>query len=81
MKIIFHEFSMGDVDDVEIYAAYPINEWQRTEQGRWVMENAHELMFYTHADPHTMGYRVTIRGELEGIKATEYFLRWKNIES
>ena len=67
---------MGDVDDVEIYAAQPIYEWQQTEQGRWAMANASDLRFYTNADPNTFGYKVTIQGELEPIKATEYFLRW-----
>jgi hypothetical protein len=81
MKITFHAFSMGDVDDVEIYAAQPIYEWQQSDHGRWVMEHASDLRFYQHADPHTFGHRITIQGELEDAKATEYFLRWNNIES
>ena len=81
MKITFHSFSMGDVDDVDIYAAEPIYEWQQTEQGQWVMRHAKDLAYYTHADPNTFGYKITIRGELEGQSITEYFLRWNNVES
>lgn len=81
MKVTFHSFSMGDVDDVDIYAAQPIYEWQQTEQGRWVMEHARDLKYYTSADPTSFGYRITIRGEIAGPAATEYFLRWNNIES
>jgi len=77
VKVIFHSFTMGDVDDVDIYVAQPIYEWQQTEQGKWVMANASDLKYYTNADPNTFGHRVTIRGELEEIKATEYYLRWK----
>jgi hypothetical protein len=77
VKVIFHSFTMGDVDDVDIYVAQPIWEWQQTDQGKWVMSNASDLKYYTHADPNTFGHRVTIRGELEEIKATEYYLRWK----
>lgn len=67
---------MGDVDDLEIYVAQPIWEWQQTPQGKWVMENATDLAYYTHPDPSTFGHRIAIRGELEEKKATEYFLRW-----
>lgn len=81
MKINFYSFSMGDVDDVDIYVAQPIWEWQQTEQGRWVMEHAQDLRYYTSADPVTFGYRISIRGELEEKNATEYFLRWHPIES
>lgn len=77
MKITFHEFVMGDVDDVDIYVAEPIYNWQQTEQGRWVMENARDLRYYTSADPNTLGYRVVIRGDIdEGPGLTEYLLKY-----
>lgn len=79
MKITFHDFGLGDVDDVEIYAAQPIYEWQQTEKGRWVMANAQDLAFYTQPDSSTFGYRVIIRGTLEPRLATEYFLRWHGV--
>jgi hypothetical protein len=31
--MIFHEFTLGDVEDPEIYAAQPLCEWQTTEMG------------------------------------------------
>ena len=81
MKITFHTFSMGDVDDVDIYAAQPIYEWQQTNQGRWVMENAHDLTYYTGADPYNFGYKISITGEIgDPRKVTEYYLRWPNQE-
>lgn len=67
---------MGDVDDVELYAAQPIYEWQQTPKGQWVMKHARDLKFYTQADPNTFGYRIVIQGQLEPIFATEYFLKW-----
>lgn len=75
-EIIFHSFSMGDVDDVEIYAAQPIYNWQQTEHGQWVMANAKNLVYHTDPDHNSLGYRIRIQGEIEEIKATEYFLRW-----
>lgn len=79
MKITFHSFRMGDVDDVDIYVAQPIYEWQQTEKGKWVMAHARDLQYHTSADSSCFGYRTTIRGELEERTATEYLLRWNNI--
>lgn len=77
MKITFHTFCMGDVEDVDIYIAEPIHQWQQTDQGRWVMENAYDLTYYTTADPSTFGHRIAIRGEIKDPKKiTEYFLKW-----
>lgn len=79
MRLIFHEFIMGDVDDVDIYVTEPIYNWQQTEHGRWVMEHAHDLTYLTGPDINTLGYKVSIVGDLaEGPQMTEYFLRWSN---
>ena len=70
---------MGDVDDVDIYVAQSIYEWQQTPQGKWTMAHAQDLKYYTSADPITFGCRITIRGEMpEGPLLTEYLLRWSN---
>jgi len=72
---------MCDVDDVDIYASQPIYEWQQTEHGKWVMENAHDLTYHTRPDEAMWGYRVVIRGEIsDPRKVTEYYLRWLNQE-
>ncbi len=81
MKITFHTFTMGDVEDPDIYAAEPIYRWQQTEQGTWAMEHAHDLTYYTGADPHGFGYLISIRGTINDPKRiTEYFLRWPRQE-
>lgn len=77
MKINFHRFRVGDVEDPEIYAAEPIRQWQETEQGQWVMQNAHSLTYVSQPDETYWGYRYTIRGEItDPKKITEYFLKW-----
>lgn len=76
MQIVFHRFTMGDVDDVDIYVAQPIYEWQQTDKGRWIMSNATDLSYHTFPDAETFGYQVVIKGILEDKKATEYYLKW-----
>jgi hypothetical protein len=80
-RLTLHSFTMGDVDDVEIYVAQPIYEWQQTEQGRWCTEHATNLHWLTGFDPTSFGYRITITGDLEDKLATEFLLRWKNAQS
>jgi hypothetical protein len=80
-RLALHTFKMGDVDDVEIYVAQPIYEWQQTEVGRWCMEHATNHHYLTALDPSSYGYKVTITGDLEDKLATEFLLRWHNVQS
>ena len=74
-KYILHEFTMGDVDDVDIYVAQPIYEWQQTDAGKWCMEKATDLEYHIHPNPHIYGHRVTITGYLSGKHATFWALK------
>jgi hypothetical protein len=72
---------MGDVDDVEIYAAEPIYQWQQTEHGQWVMENATDLTFHTVPDPSSFGHKIIITGNLaDGPLVTEYLLKYSDVK-
>lgn len=68
---------MGDVEDLDIYVAEPIYRWQQTDQGKWVMKHARDLMYHPSADPNTFGYRVTISGDIDDAPIlTEYLLKY-----
>ena len=76
-KVVFHTFTMGDVEDPYLYAAFPISEWQKTEHGRWVMGHAiGEPTFFCRADPNSYGFRVDIVGELSDKDCTYFKLKW-----
>ena len=34
VTLVVHEFTLGDVDDPEIYAAVPLYEWQLSDAGK-----------------------------------------------
>lgn len=74
-KVVLHEFKMGDVDDIEIYAAQPIYEWQQTPEGKWAMEHAEDISWQTYLDPSIFGHRIVITGILEDKYATYYTLK------
>ena len=75
--MIFHVFSMGDVEDPELYAALPISEWQKTDKGRWVMKHGHDLTFHINPDPTVFGYKVIISGSLKPEDEVYYTLKYR----
>jgi hypothetical protein len=76
-KVVVHHFSMGDVEDPDLYAAEPMWKWQESEQGKFVMEHAVDRPeWHRHIDHTSYGYRYAITAELESKKLSEFYLRW-----
>ena len=75
-RIIFAKFNLGDVEDPEIYAAFPIYEFKQTPKGRWMIENCPEPVYDISMNYDTYGYQVVLHGKVEDQLATEFYLRW-----
>lgn len=79
--IVVHSFPMGDVEEPDLYAAQPLYDWEHSERGQWIMANAVETpSWHRLADPALMGYRYEIRATLQGVKLTEWLLRYGEIK-
>ena len=77
-KTVVHSFTMGDVEDPYLYAAFPISKWQETEQGKWAKEHmVGEGEFVCIPDPMSYGFRVIITGVFEEKDLTYYKLKWQ----
>ena len=77
-EIVVHNFSVGDVEDPDIYAGGPIWDWQESEAGKWVMENAIEKpSWHRNVDHNTYGYRYQIRARLTPEQLTFFELKFK----
>ena len=74
-KYVLHEFTMGDVEDVEIYAAEPIYQWQQTPEGKWCMEKAEDVYWTSDIDYAYIGHRIKIIGTLSDKHATFWALK------
>ena len=75
-EIVVHEFMMGEVEDPDLYAAQPLWEWQKSEEGQWVMKHAVETpSWYRFPDTLQYGYKFQVRAKLSGPRLTEYLLR------
>ena len=78
LEHIVHEFRLGDVDDPDLLAAEPIWNWQQSDSGKWVMENAiQKPSWHRHTDIHTYGYRYQIRADLSPEQITFFELKFK----
>jgi len=76
-EVIVHTFIMGDVDDPDLYAGQPLWEWQQTDKGKFVMDNAVEPPVYNKTIDHTQfGYKFYIKAKLPEKKLSEMYLRW-----
>jgi hypothetical protein len=72
--MILHSFSIGDVEDPELYAAQPLWDWEKSEQGQFVMTHAKEPpTFHCTPDPYTFGTRVIITGEFREARDETYY--------
>lgn len=75
-EVVVHTFTMGDVEDPDLYAAEPLYKWQQSEMGQWIMTNAVETpSWYRIPDVMQYGYRYEIRAKLSGAILTEWLLR------
>jgi hypothetical protein len=75
--VVVHRFTVGDVEDPEVYAAMPIMKWQESEQGQWVMQNAVEPPYYMReVDYVSYGYRFAIVARLSEVNETYFKLKY-----
>jgi hypothetical protein len=78
LDVKVHEFTMGDVEDPDLYAAQPLHEWQQSEEGQWVMEHAVETPFWhRHIDPYDYGYKYYVIARLKEQDQIYWTLKWQ----
>ena len=75
--VCVHEFRIGDVEDPEIYAGEPLWNWQESEAGKWVMENAvGEPYWISSLDQLTWGHHFKIMARLSEQNQTYFRLKF-----
>jgi hypothetical protein len=79
-KVVVHRIRMGDVEDPDLFVAQPIWDWQQTDAGKFIMENAVDTPeWHRHVDHESYGYQYAIVAELETKKLSEFYLRWGKV--
>jgi hypothetical protein len=75
------EIQMGDVDDPYLYAAFPLHEWEQTEEYQWLksqMPEGEDMVFY--CDNHYFGFIIRVYAPLTGRALTYYNLKYLGIK-
>jgi len=73
-----HTITMGDVDDPDLYVAEPLYNWEKTEVGKWVMENSNPApTWQRQTDPHCFGWKYLIVGYFNEQDLTYFNLKFK----
>lgn len=72
-----HKFTMGDVEDIELYIADPLYKFEISDKGRWVMENALEQpMWHKMLSSNSFMYTIAITAKFTDEMATYFQLKW-----
>jgi hypothetical protein len=75
--VTVHSFSMGDVEDPDLYAAQPLYDWQESEMGKWVMARAVDTPeWHRRADMLLYGYQYAVVAKLKDVDYTFWVLKW-----
>lgn len=76
-EVTVYTFSVGDAEDPDLYAAQPLYEWEKSDQGQWIMKNAVDTpTWHRMADYTTYGYKYCIKAKLMGPALTEWLLKY-----
>lgn len=74
IKVKVISLTMSDVEDPILYAAEPLLKWERSEAGKWVMENSSdEPTFHIIPDPQIYGYKIIVTALL----TEQNYIFWK----
>lgn len=73
---LVHEFSMGDVEDPDLYASQSLWEWEKTDSGNWVMNNSEPTASW-HRIPDGYRWKYEIRAYLTSEQLMYYRLRFE----
>lgn len=82
IKLVVKTLKIGDVEDPEIYLGAVAYDWLQTDHGKYVKEQARDLV-YNQAPFHAMGnygYQYYITALFEDEDAVMYKLKFGNVE-
>jgi hypothetical protein len=74
--VVVHKFTMGDVEDPDVYAAEPLLAWQKSEAGEWVMSHSvDQPQWHRTVDYTSYGYQYCVTARLK--ERDELFFKLK----
>jgi hypothetical protein len=78
-KFVAHTFQINDAEDPDIAAGSFLYNWEKSESGKFIMENAYETpSWHRQQSPEFYGWNYIIVVLMEEKKLSEYYLKWGN---
>lgn len=77
------EIRMGDVEDPYLYAAFPLSEWEKTDEYQWIKDHIspnEDMVFFCDHDPSHWGFIIRVYAPLTGKALTYYNLKYLGIK-
>lgn len=75
MIVQVHKFTMGDVEDPDLWAAQHLVEFETSEKGQWVMKNTIDPTW--NRNFYEYGYMYTITTTMTDEQYTYYKLKYE----
>ena len=76
--VLVHEFTVGDAEDPDLIAGFSIQDWQKSESGRWVYEHCVEEPYWIRMMDHlAWGYQYKILARMTKKNETFFKLKYK----
>jgi len=76
--VLVHMFTVSDTEDPDIIAGFNIQDWQKSEPGRWVYENCAEAPYWIRIMDHfAFGYQYKILARMTKQHETFFKLKFK----
>lgn len=81
-RVTVHRFFLDDVEDPDLWAAEPLYNWEQSDEGRWVMNNAVESPEWRRSLDYTLyRHEYIVTAKFAGAKLTEWLLRYGHSKS
>lgn len=76
--VVVFTFTVGDTEDPDLIAGFNIQDWQKSELGRWVYEHCVEPPYWIRRmDLMSYGYQYVIMARLTKQNETFFKLKYK----
>lgn len=78
LTVVVHEFRIGDVEDPIVYAAEPLIQWEKSEEGQFIMSNSIEKPEWRQwLDHESYSTRICVIAKLKEKDASYFALKFK----
>ena len=78
--VCVYAFRVSDVDEPDILAGEPLWQWQNSEQGQWIMQQAVEKPYWVRViDHNTYGFQYRIMARLSEHNECFWRLKWSGL--